>query len=98
MMIVVSCALADQKQLGLTQIATQNIQEDDDEDWETDCEDDDDNCSVIDATDDVTKIFRSSSKKSDVTVDASSNATMIQVANELIDLHKFLESNQDKKT
>lgn len=97
-MIAVSCALTDQKQSGLTYISTEEIQEEDkDEDWETDCEDDDDNCSVIDATGDVMKIVRSSKKQTSAIANTSSSASIIQVANELIDLHKSLDSNQDKE-
>ncbi|KAI8326778.1 hypothetical protein EDC96DRAFT_590533 [Choanephora cucurbitarum] len=80
-------------------ILKNNDDSEEDEDWETDCEDDDDddNCTVIATTGDEIKIIEKSSKKKLTIVDVGSNATIIQVANELIDLHNSLKSNQEKK-
>ena len=65
--------------------------------WLTDEENDDDDCAVIDATNDSDRVTRSDEPKKGFVVGASRKAIIMNLANELIDLHSSLESIQDQR-
>ena len=73
-----------------------DVKEAEEEVWEIEDEDDD-NCTVIDATGDVPHVIRQSDEDASTSAQLLDDARILNVATKLVELYKLLDSKQDKK-
>ncbi|KAI8372603.1 hypothetical protein EDC96DRAFT_585303 [Choanephora cucurbitarum] len=73
-----------------------NVKEAEEEVWEIEDEDDD-NCTVIDATGNVPHVIRQSDESASTSAQLLDDARILNVTTKLVELYKLLDSKQDKK-